>query len=60
VWTSTDAATVYQVTRPAQERTVGPLEHVSNILSVSNDLKRAAITWRELRGDAWMYRVVKP
>lgn len=59
-WSSTDAATVYQVTGPSQEKTVGPLKYVSNILSVSNDLKRAAVTWRELRGDAWMYRVVKP
>jgi hypothetical protein len=60
VWSSTDAATMYQVVGPAQEKPVGPLAHVSNIVSVSDDLKRATIMWREYRGDAWMYRVVKP
>jgi len=60
VWKSTDAATIYQASGPGQEKTVGPITHVSNIVSVSNDLKRATITWRESRGDAWMYRVVKP
>jgi hypothetical protein len=33
---------------------------VSNTISLSKDLKRATIMWRENRGDAWMYRVVKP
>ena len=60
VWSSTDAATMYQVAGAAQEKPIGPLAHVSNIVSVSDDLKRATITWREYRGDAWMYRVVKP
>jgi hypothetical protein len=43
-----------------QEKSLGPLGHVSNIVSVSDDLERATIMWREYRGDAWMYRVVKP
>lgn len=29
-------------------------------LSLSKDLPRATIMWREYRGDAWMYRVMKP
>jgi Tol biopolymer transport system component len=57
VWGSTDAATLYQVTGPRQGKTLGPLAHVANIVSVSDDLQRATITWREYRGDAWMYSV---
>jgi tRNA A-37 threonylcarbamoyl transferase component Bud32 len=60
VWSSSDAATVYQVAAAGHVKTVGPLAHVSNAISVSRDLKRATIVWREYRGDAWMYRVVKP
>jgi Tol biopolymer transport system component len=60
VWTSTDAATMYQLSGAGQEKKLGPLGHVSNIVSVSDDLKRATVAWREYRGDAWMYRVVKP
>jgi hypothetical protein len=60
VWSSTDAATVYQVAGAGQVKTVGPLAHVSNAISVSRDLKRSTVMWREYRGDAWMYRVVKP
>ena len=60
VWSSTDAATMYQLAGRAQEKPLGALGHVSNIVSVSDDLKRATIMWREYRGDAWMYRVVKP
>ena len=57
VWTGTDAATLHHVTGPHQEKTLGPLAHVSNVVSVSDDLQRATITWREYRGDAWMYSV---
>ncbi|HET9010365.1 MAG TPA: hypothetical protein VFN38_01055, partial [Gemmatimonadaceae bacterium] len=38
VWSSTDAATMYQLAGPAQEKPIGPLAHVSNIVSVSDDL----------------------
>ena len=57
VFTSTDAATLHQVSGPHQEKTLGPLAHVANVVSVSDDLQRATITWREYRGDAWMYSV---
>ena len=60
VWSSTDAATLYQVAGSGQVKTVGPLAHVSNSITVSDDLERATVMWREYRGDAWMYRVVKP
>jgi tRNA A-37 threonylcarbamoyl transferase component Bud32 len=59
-WSSTDAAAVRQVTGPGQEKPIGALGHVANVISLSKDLTRATIMWREYRGDAWMYRVVKP
>jgi hypothetical protein len=60
VWGSTDAATLRQLTGPGQAKSIGALGHVANVVSLSKDLQRATIMWREYRGDAWMYRVVKP
>jgi hypothetical protein len=60
VWTSLDAVTVRQVTKPGQEKPIGAIAYLANALSLSRDLKRATIMSREYRGDAWMYRVVKP
>ena len=60
VWSSLDAATIRQLTGPGQEKTVGAIAHVAGQVSLSRDLKRATITWRDYRGDAMMYRVVKP
>jgi tRNA A-37 threonylcarbamoyl transferase component Bud32 len=60
VWSSIDAATLHQLTGPGQTKSLGALSHVANAISLSKDLARATITWREYRGDAWMYRVVKP
>jgi tRNA A-37 threonylcarbamoyl transferase component Bud32 len=57
VWGSTDASTIFQASGPGREKALGPLGHVSNVVSVSDDLQRVAITWREYRGDAWMYSV---
>ena len=59
VWSSSDAAAVRQVTGPGQSKLVGALGHVANVVSLSRDLARATITWRDYRGDAWMYRVVR-
>jgi hypothetical protein len=59
-WRSSDAVTVRRLTGPGQEEVVGDVGHVATALNVSRDLKRATIMWREYRGDAWMYRVVKP
>ena len=60
VWSSIDAATLRQLTGPHQDKSLGALTHVANGISLSKDLARATIMWREYRGDAWMYRVVKP
>jgi len=59
VWNSVDAAAVQQVTGPGRATVIGPIAHVANIITVSRDLKRATIMWRDYRGDAMMYRVVK-
>jgi len=60
VWSSIDAAALRRLTGPGQMSAIGTLGHVANGISVSKDLARATIMWREYRGDAWMYRVVKP
>jgi hypothetical protein len=60
VWSGSDAADVRQVSGPNHVKTLGALGHVAATLSVSRDLQRATIGWRDYRGDAWMYRVVKP
>jgi Tol biopolymer transport system component len=60
VWSSIDAAALRQLTGPGQTKSLGALGHVANTVSLSKDLARATIMWREYRGDAWMYRVVKP
>jgi len=60
VWSSSDAVTVRKVSGPGQETMVGAIGHIAGTLSLSQDLKRATLGWREYRGDAWMYRVVKP
>jgi hypothetical protein len=60
VWSSTSAASVRKVTGPGQEQKLGAIAHLATTLTLSRDLKRAALMWREYRGDAWVYRVVKP
>ena len=59
VWKSVDAAAVQRVAGPGQATPVGSIAHVANVVSVSRDLTRATIMWRDYRGDAMMYRVVK-
>ncbi len=59
-WNSSDAATVHRLTGPRQAELIGNVGHVATTLSLSRDLKRATLMWRDYRGDAWMYRVVKP
>jgi Tol biopolymer transport system component len=59
-WSGSDAATIYRVSGPGQQTTVGAIPHVANALTISRDFARATIGWRDYRGDAWMYRVVRP
>ena len=60
VWSSSDAVSLRQLVGPAQEKLLGSIGHVATWLTVSRDLQRATVMWRDYRGDAWMYRVVKP
>jgi hypothetical protein len=60
VWSSSDAAALRRLTGPGQMQSIGALRHMADEVSLSRDLQRATIMWREHRGDAWMYRVVKP
>jgi tRNA A-37 threonylcarbamoyl transferase component Bud32 len=59
VWSGSDAVTVRKLTGPGEEQVVGAIGHVASSLSLSRDLQRATLMWREYRGDAWMYRVVR-
>ncbi|MBI1808572.1 MAG: serine/threonine-protein kinase [Gemmatimonadetes bacterium] len=60
LWSRPEAVTLLKVTGPGQAQTLGTVPRPSEELSVSADLKRATLGWEEYRGDAWMYRVVKP
>jgi hypothetical protein len=52
-------ASVRLVAGPGKETTLGNVAHAANGVSLSRDLKRAAITWREQHGDSWMYKLAK-
>ena len=60
VWLTSDAVTLRRFEAPGQARTLGTIPHVARMISYSDDLKRATLGWRDYRGDAWLYRVVKP
>jgi hypothetical protein len=60
VWSGSDAMSVRKVAGPNDEKMIGAMGHVATTVTLSQDLKRATLMWREYRGDAWMYRVVKP
>ncbi len=55
-----ETVTLYHVRGPGQVERLGTIPRPVQRLSVSNDLKRAAIVTRDYHGDAWMYRVVRP
>jgi tRNA A-37 threonylcarbamoyl transferase component Bud32 len=59
-WTGPESVTLWKATAPGQVQRLGTIPHLTNRLSVSGDLKRAVLGWSDNRGDAWMYRVVKP
>ncbi len=59
VWPSSNAVTIHKVTAPGRYTTLGTLGHVATFVTVSRDLQRATLMWRDYRGDAWMHKVVK-
>jgi hypothetical protein len=40
-------------------KSLGPIQHDVTRVWLSDDLKRMSMTWREYRGDAWLYKVVR-
>jgi len=59
-WNGPESVTVHKLTGVHADQKLGVVAHVASTMSLSTDLKRATIGWRDYRGDAWMYRVVKP
>ncbi len=59
-WAGPERVVINKVTGAGKVQSLGALPHLANRFSVSHDLKRATIGWAENRGDAWMYRVVRP
>ncbi|HKP28929.1 MAG TPA: protein kinase [Gemmatimonadales bacterium] len=59
-WLTANAVTLSKFSAPGTSQVLGTVPHPLRWLSVSDDLKRATIGWRDYRGDAWLYRVVKP
>jgi hypothetical protein len=51
---------LYHLTRPDRAVKLGTIPRTVSSISVSADLKRAAIVVHDYRGDAWINRVVRP
>jgi roadblock/LC7 domain-containing protein len=60
VWSGEETVGLSKVRGPGQVEALGTVPHVAGAVSVSSDLARATIGWRDYHGDAWLYRVVKP
>ena len=60
LWSRPEAVSLLKVNAPGQSQSLGQVPHLASFFSVSSDLKRATMGWSEYRGDAWLYRVVKP
>ncbi|HJR34228.1 MAG TPA: hypothetical protein VJ817_04720, partial [Gemmatimonadales bacterium] len=60
VWSGEQSVSLFRVRGPSQVEPLGGIPHAVNRLTVSSDLKRATLAWRDYRGDAWLYRVVAP
>jgi hypothetical protein len=59
VWREPESVVLYRV-RGTTIDSLGTVPHITAIFSVSDDLQRASLAWREHQGDAWLYRVVTP
>ena len=60
IWSGPESVSLVKVQGAGKVEPMGMVPHVAVQMSESSDLKRAAIGWQDYRGDAWMYRVVKP
>jgi tRNA A-37 threonylcarbamoyl transferase component Bud32 len=55
-----ETVALYRLRGPGKIERLGAIPRPVVRLTVSDDLKRAAIVTRDYHGDAWMYRVVRP
>jgi hypothetical protein len=55
-----ETVTLYHLRGAGQLERLGTIPRPVQNVTVSNDLKRAAIVTRDYHGDVWMYRVVRP
>jgi hypothetical protein len=60
VWVEAEAAALLRVREAGKIEALGTVPHSSSGITVSDDLQRATVGWRDYQGDAWLYRVVKP
>jgi Tol biopolymer transport system component len=59
-WPTQQSIAVYRFTAAGKVASLGTVPRPADYLTVSGDLKRAALLQREYHGDSWMSRVVKP
>jgi hypothetical protein len=60
VWIEAESVALFRLRGPGTPESIGTVPHSVGSVSVSDDLKRATLGWRDYQGDAWMYRVAKP
>jgi eukaryotic-like serine/threonine-protein kinase len=60
VWSGQDEVALTRLAGPGRSESLGTVPHPARRLDVSGDLKHATIRWLDYKGDAWLYRVVKP
>jgi len=60
VWTGQETVVPMRLRGPGQVQRLGTIPHPAGVLSVSRDLGRAVLGWRDYAGDAYLYRVVRP
>jgi hypothetical protein len=60
IWSAEESVSFFRVRGPGQVEPLGRVPHAAGRLTVSSNLERATLGWREYHGDAWLYRVVTP
>jgi hypothetical protein len=58
-WETQESASVFRVSESGQAVRIGTFPRAVASVTVSSDMKRAAIVLRDYHGDAWMSRVVR-
>jgi hypothetical protein len=58
LWDGPGTYSLYRLLGPGRSEKLGTIPRTVSSLSISDDLKRAAVVVRNYLGDAWMSRVV--